>query len=60
MLDGADFRGQQHSRLQPIVLLVVGSREKEVNSLELIRYLVYEARVNLLYYPQVLSHDLQS
>jgi len=60
MLDGADFRGQPRSRLRLIVLLVVGSREKEVNSLGLIVYLVYEARVNLLYYPQVLSHDLQS
>jgi len=60
MLDGADFQGQQRSWLRLIVLLVVGSREKEVNSLGLIGYLVYEARVNLLYYPQVLSHDLQS
>jgi len=50
MLDGVDFRGQQRSRLRLIVLLVVGSREKEVNSLGLIRYLVYEARGNLLYY----------
>jgi len=60
MQDGADFRGQRRSRLQLIVLLVVGSREKEVNSLGLIRYLVYEARVNLLYFPQVLSHHLRS
>jgi len=59
MLDRADFRGQQRSRLRLIVLLVVGSREKEVNSLGLIGYLVNKVRVNLLYYPQVLSHDLQ-
>jgi len=60
MPDGADFRGQRRSRLPLIVLLVVGSREKEVNSLGLIGYLVYEARVNLLYVLQVLSHDLRS
>jgi len=60
MLDGADFRSQHGSRPQFIVLLVVGSRDKEVNLLGLIGYLAYEARVNLLYYPQVLSHDLQS
>jgi len=60
MRDGADFRGQQRSWLRLLVLLVVGSSEKEVNSLGLIGYLVYEARVNLLYFPQVLSHDLRS
>ena len=60
MQDGADFWGQGRSLLQLIMLLVVGLRERKVNSLGLIGYLVYEARVNLLYFSQVLSHNSQS
>jgi len=60
MQDGAGFRDQQRSWLRLIVLLVVGSMDREVNSHGLIGYFVYEARVNLLYFPQVLSHDLRS
>jgi len=59
MQDGADFQDHWRSRLWLIVLLVVGSRKREVNSLGLIGYLVYEARV-LLDFPQVLSHNPQS
>jgi len=60
MLDEADFRGQRRSQLLLIVLLLVGSREREVNSLGLIRYLVYEVGENLLDFLQGLSHDLLS
>jgi len=43
-----------------IVPLVVGSMAWEVNSNALIRYLVPEGRVNLLYFAQVLSHHPRS
>ena len=60
MQDGADFQGQRCSGLRLIGLLVVGSKKGEVNSRRLIAYLVYEGSVNILYFPEVLSHDPRS
>ena len=54
--NGADFQGQLSYRLPLIVLLLVGSRDRELNLLGLITSLGYKATVNLFYFPQVLNY----